>query len=87
MNTPQRSCIVCKKSTDKRLLVRIVKNKEGEIFLDFTGKKNGRGAYVCNELTCFEKLKKVRAIDRSFKLNIKEDVYDKILNDFKLFRG
>ena len=53
-----RMCIVCREHSDKKELVRIVKNKNGEIFLDLTGKANGRGAYICKSKECFLKLKK-----------------------------
>ena len=73
-----RMCIVCHSRSDKKELVRVVKNKDGEIFLDKTGKANGRGAYVCKSKDCFDKLKKTRALNRAFKCEVKNDVYDKI---------
>ncbi len=69
-----RMCVACRQSKDKRELVRIVKNKEGEISLDLTGKKNGRGAYVCKERECFNKLKKQKSLNRAFKANVPEEV-------------
>lgn len=71
-------CIVCRAQSDKKELLRIVKNKEGEIFVDKTGKANGRGAYVCKDKTCFEKLCKIRALNRVFKCNVAQEVYDRI---------
>ena len=53
---PQRMCIACREKKDKKSLIRVVCNKEGEISLDFTGKKAGRGAYICNDINCINKL-------------------------------
>ena len=73
-----RMCIVCRAQSDKKQLVRIVKNKDGEIFVDKTGKANGRGAYVCKEKACFEKLCKSKALNRAFKCNVAQEVYERI---------
>ncbi len=73
-----RMCIVCREHSDKKELVRIVKNKNGEIFLDLTGKANGRGAYICKSKECFLKLKKTRALNRAFKCEIPLEIYDKL---------
>lgn len=73
-----RMCIVCRGQSDKKQLLRIVKNKEGQIFVDETGKANGRGAYVCKEKQCFEKLCKTKALNRAFKCNVPESVYQQI---------
>ncbi len=73
-----RMCIVCRGQSDKKTLLRIVKNKDGEIFVDKTGKANGRGAYVCKNKECFEKLKKTKALNRAFKCNVKDEVYERI---------
>lgn len=73
-----RMCIVCRERSDKKELVRVVKNKDGEIFLDKTGKANGRGAYVCKSKECFDKLKKSRALNRAFKCEISLEIYEKL---------
>ena len=73
-----RMCIVCRERSDKKELVRVVNNKNGEIFLDKTGKANGRGAYVCKSKECFDKLKKTRALNRAFKCEIPLEVYEKL---------
>lgn len=75
---PQRTCISCREMKDKNLLVRVVKNSSGEIFLDTTGKANGRGAYICKNKECFAKLKKSKGLSRAFKCPVSEEVYDKI---------
>ena len=73
-----RMCIVCREHSDKKELLRIVKNKDGEIFVDKTGKANGRGAYICKNPECFQKLRKTRGLNRAFRCEIKDEVYDKI---------
>lgn len=75
---PQRTCIVCRQMQDKENLIRIVKNAEGDFFVDPTGKANGRGAYVCKNADCFAKLKKQKGLSRAFKCQINEDIYNKI---------
>lgn len=71
-------CIVCRDRSDKKELVRVVRNKNGEVFLDKTGKANGRGAYVCKSKDCFDKLKKTRALNRVFKCEIPLEIYEKL---------
>lgn len=71
-------CIVCREHSDKKELLRIVKNKEGQIFVDKQGKANGRGAYICKSKECLNKLKKSRGLNRAFKCEVSDDVYSKI---------
>ncbi|MBP3431851.1 MAG: YlxR family protein [Clostridia bacterium] len=73
-----RMCVVCRGQSDKKELLRIVKNKDGEIFVDKTGKANGRGAYVCKDWACYEKLCKQKSLNKAFKCNVPESVYEKI---------
>ena len=73
---PQRQRVGCRTMTDKRELVRIVKTPEGEIVLDTTGKKSGRGAYVCRHPECLRKARKSRALERAFETAIPAEVYD-----------
>ncbi len=73
-----RMCIVCREHSDKKELLRIVKNKEGQIFVDKTGKANGRGAYICKSKECLNKLKKSRGLNRAFKCEVSDDVYSMI---------
>lgn len=75
---PQRKCIACGEHKDKKDLVRVVKNKEGEIFLDKTFKANGRGAYLCNDEGCFNKALKAKMLDRAFKTPVDEEVYQSL---------
>lgn len=81
--TPQRKCIACQERGDKKGLVRVVKNKEGEIFLDKTGKANGRGAYVCSTKECLEKVIKSKAFNKAFKMNVEDEVYTHLLDELE----
>ncbi|HHX55534.1 MAG TPA: YlxR family protein [Clostridiales bacterium] len=72
---PQRQCVGCREMKDKKDLIRVIKTPEDLINIDTTGKKNGRGAYLCNLVDCFEKAKNSKALERSLKRNIPEDVY------------
>ncbi len=73
---PQRQCVGCRTMRDKRELIRVVKSPEGEIVLDATGKKAGRGAYVCPEVQCLQKARKARALERALDVAIPGEVYD-----------
>lgn len=73
-----RMCIVCRTMQDKRNLTRIVKDKEGNIFVDETGKKNGRGAYVCKNEECLNKLLKQKSLNKAFKTNVNDEIYQKL---------
>ena len=75
---PLRTCIACRETKEKKELVRVVRTSEGEIFADFTGKSNGRGAYLCKSEECFRKLKKQRLLNKTFSLDVSEETYDKI---------
>ena len=78
---PMRTCIACRTSKPKKELVRIVKNGE-EIKLDRTGKLNGRGAYICDDVECAKKLNKAKLLNRAFSCPVSEEVYDEILEAF-----
>ena len=80
---PQRKCIGCGEMKDKRELVRIVRSPEGEVSLDLTGRKNGRGAYVCRDLTCLQKARKARRAERSLSCDIPEEVYDRMEEELR----
>lgn len=82
--TPQRMCIACKQMKDKAELLRIVRSPEGEISLDFTGRRNGRGAYVCKSEECIVKCRKNKLLNRTFRQEVSDDVYEKLVEDFKL---
>lgn len=73
---PMRMCLGCNESKPKRELVRVVKSKEGEISLDLTGRKSGRGAYICRDIECLKKARKARRFEKSFSCKIDDEVYD-----------
>ena len=75
---PMRMCLGCKEMKPKRELIRVVKNNEGEISLDFTGKKAGRGAYVCKDIACLREARKKRSFERAFSCRIEEPVYQQL---------
>lgn len=74
-NIPLRKCLGCGEMIGKKGLIRIVRSKDGEISLDPTGKKSGRGAYICNDRECFETAVKKRSLERALKCQIPEEVY------------
>ena len=82
---PQRKCIVCQDRDSKKELMRIVKNKEGEIFIDLTKKANGRGAYICQSVECLEKAIKTKALNRAFKLEVPDTVYENLLKELESY--
>ena len=75
-NLPKRTCVGCGEIKLKKELIRIVKNKEEEIFIDRTGKANGRGAYICDNIECLEKAIKTKKLERNFETQISEDIYN-----------
>ena len=73
---PLRQCIGCGEMKSKKEMIRVLKTAEGEILLDATGRKNGRGAYLCPSMECFKKAVKGRGLERSFKMAIPREVYE-----------
>ena len=73
---PQRMCVGCREKRDKKDLLRVVRTPEGQLVLDTTGKKSGRGAYVCRNPECLRKARKSRALERAFETAIPAEVYD-----------
>ena len=71
---PLRQCIGCGEMKSKKEMIRVIKTAEGEILLDATGRKNGRGAYLCPSMECFKKAVKGRGLERSFKMAIPREV-------------
>ncbi len=72
---PQRQCLGCREMKPKGELIRVVRSPEGEISLDFKGKKPGRGAYLCPKEDCLKRIRKSRALERAFSAPIPEEVY------------
>ena len=78
---PMRLCLGCNEMKPKKELMRVVKSSENEISLDFTGKKNGRGAYLCKDVKCFEKVRKSKRLEKSFSCRIDESVYEEMADE------
>ena len=72
---PMRQCLGCRENKPKKELIRVVRSPEGEISLDFRGKKNGRGAYVCPDPACLKKAIKAKALERALETQIPEEIY------------
>lgn len=72
---PLRMCLGCQEMKPKKELIRIVKGKESDVSVDFTGKKAGRGAYICKSTACLEKARKGRRLEKAFETQISEEVY------------
>ncbi len=80
---PLRQCVGCGEMKGKKEMMRILRTAENEICLDTTGKKNGRGAYVCRSRECLQKARKNKGLERSFKMSIPGGVYDSLEREFE----
>ena len=80
---PMRQCTGCREMKSKKEMIRVLKTAEDEIILDSTGKKNGRGAYLCFSMDCLEKAIKSHGLERSLKASIPEEVYQKLKKEFE----
>lgn len=75
---PERKCVGCGVSKEKKALIRVVRDPEGNIFLDATGKKSGRGAYLCPDPMCFKKARKSKRLDGNLNSVIPEEIYERL---------
>ena len=82
-HVPMRMCNGCGEMKSKKELVRVVKSKVGEISLDLTGKKAGRGAYICSNLECLQKARKARRLEKAFSARIPDEIYDEMEQQLK----
>ena len=80
---PQRQCMGCRERRAKRELIRVVRTPEGEVKLDFGGKMNGRGAYLCPDPECLKKAIRSKALDRSLEVTIPEEVYQRLQKEME----
>jgi len=80
---PERRCIGCQGTFLKKELIRVVRSPEGAVSIDFTGKKSGRGAYICKNEACFKKAKKSGALQRSLETEISDELYDELLREIR----
>lgn len=81
---PFRMCLGCNEMKEKRQLIRVVKDPEGNVSLDATGKKNGRGAYVCRSAECLGKAIKAKKLERAFSMAIPNEVYESLTKEMNL---
>ncbi|MFB5673636.1 RNase P modulator RnpM [Paenibacillus terreus] len=79
---PLRKCVACQEMMPKKQLIRIVKTPEDEILIDLTGKKAGRGAYLCGKDACFKLARKNKALDRALKHHVDPEIHDQLARDF-----
>ena len=75
---PVRQCVGCREMISKNDLLRVIRTPEEDVVLDPTGKQNGRGAYLCKSASCFSKARKSKGLERSLKVSIPDEVYDKL---------
>ena len=81
---PQRQCMGCRERKAKRDMIRVVRTTEGSVMLDFSGKLNGRGAYVCPDPECLKKAQKSKALDRCLEVTIPQEVYDRLAREMEV---
>ena len=82
---PMRQCVGCGEMKNKKDMMRVLKTPENEIVLDVTGKRNGRGAYLCKTAECLKSAHKNKGLERSFKMSIPNEVYDNLEKEFDAF--
>ena len=84
---PQRQCMGCRERRAKREMIRVVRSPEGNVSLDFGGKMNGRGAYICPDPECLKKAIRSKALDRSLEVTIPEEVYARLNREMEGSHG
>ncbi|MFT4105078.1 MAG: YlxR family protein [Lacrimispora sp.] len=82
---PLRQCVGCGEMKSKKEMIRVLKTPEEELILDATGRKNGRGAYLCPSMECFKKAVKSKGLERSFKMAIPKEVYETLEKEMEQF--
>ena len=80
---PQRQCMGCRERKAKKEMIRVVRGTDGCVSLDFSGKLNGRGAYICPNPECLKKVQKSRALDRSLEVTIPAEVYERLVREME----
>ncbi len=84
---PQRQCMGCRERKEKKAMIRVVRCTDGSVSLDFSGKLNGRGAYVCPDPECLKKAQKSKALERSLEVAIPQEVYNRLEKEMEASRG
>lgn len=84
---PLRQCVGCGEMKGKKEMMRVLKTTEEEIILDMTGRKNGRGAYLCRSMECLKLARKNRGLERSFRMNIPNEIYEGLEKEFEEFEA
>ena len=84
---PQRQCMGCRERKAKKELIRVVRSPEGDVSLDFHGKKNGRGAYICPQMECLKKAIRSKALERSLEVPIPEEIYAQLEKEMAAGHG
>ena len=84
---PQRQCMGCRERKAKRELIRVVRRTDGTVGLDFSGKVNGRGAYLCPDPECLKKAQRSRSLERSLETPIPQEVYDRLAREMEAGHG
>lgn len=82
IKVPLRKCVACQEMRPKKELIRVVKTPQNEVFIDITGKKVGRGAYLCVKLSCFKLVHRCRSLDRTLKQRVNAEIYGQLAQDF-----
>lgn len=80
---PMRQCVGCGEMKSKKEMMRVLRNEEGAIVLDMTGRKNGRGAYLCMDRECLGRARKNKGLERSFKMSIPQEIYENLEKEFE----
>lgn len=80
---PQRQCMGCRERKAKKELIRVVRGTDGNVSLDFSGKLNGRGAYICPNAECLQKAQKAKSLERSLEVPIPQEVYDRLTREME----
>lgn len=84
---PLRQCIGCGEMKSKKEMIRVLRTENEKIVLDTTGRKNGRGAYICPCSECLKKARKTKGLERSFKMAVSDEVYDSLTKEIELFES
>ena len=84
---PQRQCVGCRTMKDKKELLRVVRTPAGEIVCDLTGKKNGRGTYLCADVQCLSKAIKAKRFEAAFGMQVPSEVYERLKEELEAVNG